>query len=250
LLEQEEAIRSEVVSAVAYPLFVLGFGILTVIFLLTFVLPRLFGMLQGMAKTLPLPTVILLKVSGFLHHWWPLALVVTVGIVAGIVWYARKPQGALMLDRIKLRTPLLGPVFLSSALSRFSRTLGTLTKAGVSLLPALKIVESTIGNVVLAHFVAQVSEETRGGDSLAGPLRKVGVFPRTVIQMIAVGEESGRLPEMLLKVAEIQEREMRGRTKTLVSLLAPVMILIVGALVGFMVLALLLPIMRMSRSAM
>ncbi len=248
LLEQEEAIRGEVVSAVAYPLFVLGFGILTVIFLLTFVLPRLFGMLQGMSKALPLPTVILLKVSGFLHQWWPLALVVTVGIVGGVVWYSRKPKGALLIDRIKLRTPVLGPVFLSSALSRFSRTLGTLTKAGVSLLPALKIVESTIGNLVLSHFVAQVSEETRGGDSLAGPLRKLGVFPRTVIQMIAVGEESGRLPEMLLKIAEIQEREMRGKTRTLVSLLAPVMILIVGALVGFMVLALLLPIMRMSRA--
>jgi type II secretory pathway component PulF len=154
----------------------------------------------------------------------------------------------LTFDRFKLRIPLIGPVFLSSALSRFARTLGTLTKSGVSLLPALKIVENTIGNLALAHFIAQVSEETRGGDSLAGPLRKLGVFPKTVIQMIDVGEESGKLPEMLLKVAEIQEREMRGRTKTLVSLLAPALILVVGALVGFMVIALLLPIFRMSRA--
>src|SRR3954451_504499 len=139
-------------------------------------------------------------------------------------------------------------VFQTAALSRFSRTLGILVKSGVSLLPALKIVVNTIGNLALAHFVAQVSEETRGGDSLAGPLRKLGVFPRTVVQMIDVGEESGKLPERLLKVAEIQEREMRGRTKTLVSLLAPALILVVGALVGFMVIALLLPIFRMSRS--
>ena len=248
LLEDEEEIRGEVLSAVAYPVFVLVFGILTVAFLLTFVLPRLFGMLQSMAKTLPLPTVILLNVSGWLNKYWPLALVMVAGLVGGTIWASRHPKGALIIDRIKVRVPLIGPVFLSSALSRFARTLGTLTKAGVSLLPALKIVENTIGNLALARFVAQVSEETRGGDSLAGPLRKLGVFPKTVVQMIDVGEESGKLPEMLLKIAEIQEREMRGRTKTLVSLIAPILILIVGALVGFMVIALLLPIMRMSRA--
>jgi type II secretory pathway component PulF len=133
-------------------------------------------------------------------------------------------------------------------LSRFARTLGTLVKSGVSLLPALKIVENTIGNRVLAKLISRVAEETRGGDSLAAPLRKLGVFPRTVIQMIAVGEESGTLDEMLLKVADIEERQMRARTKTLVSLIAPAMILVVGALVGFMVIAILLPIFRMSRA--
>ena len=248
LLEHEEEIRGEVVAAVAYPTFVLGFGIVTVAILLTVVLPKLFSMLKDMAKVLPLPTVILLKVSAFLNQYWWALLIVIVAAVAGGRWFLKNPKGALLFDRLKLRLPLIGPVFLSSALSRFARTLGTLTKAGVSLLPALKIVENTIGNLALSHFVAQVSEETRGGDSLAGPLRKLGVFPRTVIQMIDVGEESGKLPEMLLKVAEIQEREMRGRTKTLVSLLAPALILIVGALVGFMVIALLLPIFRMSRA--
>jgi type II secretory pathway component PulF len=125
--------------------------------------------------------------------------------------------------------------------------LGTLAKSGVSVLPALKIVENTIGNLVLAKAIAQVAEETRGGDSLATPLRKLGIFPRTAIQMIAVGEETGRLDEMLLKVAQIEERHMRARTKTLISLLAPALIIIVGALVGFMVIALLLPIFKMSR---
>jgi type II secretory pathway component PulF len=115
-------------------------------------------------------------------------------------------------------------------------------------LPALKIVENTIGNLVLAAMISQVAEETRGGDPLATPLRKLGVFPRNVIQMINVGEETGKLDEMLLKVAEIEERHMRARTKTLVSLLAPALILAVGALVGFMVIALLLPIFKMSRA--
>jgi len=149
---------------------------------------------------------------------------------------------------MKLRLPVMGSVFRAAALSRFARTLGTLVKSGVSLLPALKIVENTIGNRVLAKLISRVAEETRGGDSLAAPLRKLGVFPKTVVQMIAVGEESGTLDEMLLKVADIEERQMRARTKTLVSLIAPAMILVVGALVGFMVIAILLPIFRMSRA--
>lgn len=248
LLEHDEEVRSEVVSAVAYPAFVLAFGIVTVIVLLVFVLPQLFGMLKEMASTLPLPTVILLAVSSWLHKYWYLLLIAIVGASFGIRAFLRNPKGALLFDKFKLRIPIIGQVFLSSALSRFARTLGTLTKSGVSLLPALKIVENTIGNLALAHFVAQVSEETRGGDSLAGPLRKLRVFPKTVIQMIDVGEESGKLPEMLLKVAEIQERDMRAKTRTLVSLLAPALIMIIGAVVGFMVIALLLPILRMSRA--
>jgi type II secretory pathway component PulF len=159
----------------------------------------------------------------------------------------RTPQGALLWDAAKLRLPLMGSVFRAAALSRFARTLGTLAKSGVSLLPALKIVENTIGNLVIANLIARVSEETRGGDSLATPLRKLGIFPNTVVQMIDVGEETGKLDEMLLKVAEIEERHMRARTKTLVSLLGPFLILIVGAVVGFMVIALLLPIFKMSR---
>lgn len=248
LLEHEDEVRGEVQAAVAYPMFVLGFGILTVVGLLTLVLPRLFGMLQEMLTDLPLPTLILLKVSGFLHTYWP---VVLAGLGAGVGflrWYIRTPQGAELLDRVKLRIPVLGSVFRAAALGRFARTLGTLARSGVSLLPALKIVEDTIGNRVLAQQIARVAEDTRGGHSLATPLRKLGIFPRTVVQMIDVGEETGRLDEMLLRVAEIEERHMRARTKTLISLLAPLLILVVGSLVGFMVIAILLPIFRMSRA--
>ncbi len=246
LLEHEDEVRSEVLAAVAYPTFVLGFGIITVTVLLTVVLPRIFGMLQDMLSVLPLPTLILLKVSATLHHNWLWCLLGTVGIITALRWYLRTPRGAEAWDQAKLKLPVMGPVFRAAALSRFSRTLGTLVKSGVSLLPALKIVENTIGNLVLAKLISQVAEETRGGDSLAAPLRKLGIFPKTVIQMISVGEESGKLDEMLLKVADIEERHMRARTKTLISLLAPVMILVVGGLVGFMVIALLLPIFRMS----
>jgi type II secretory pathway component PulF len=248
LLEHEDEVRSEVVSAVAYPVFVLGFGVFTVAILLTVVLPRLFGMLEEMLQILPLPTLILLRVSGILQHQWPWILIALAASVAGVRWYLRTPEGARFWDATKLRVPVIGSIFHAAALGRFARTLGTLVKSGVSLLPALKIVENTIGNIVLASLVARVSEETRGGDSLAAPLRKLGIFPRTAIQMISVGEESGKLDEMLLKVAEIEERHMRERTKMLISLLAPALILVVGALVGFMVIALLLPIFKMSQA--
>ena len=248
LLEHEDEVRGEVLAAVAYPCFVLGFGIFTVTVLLTVVLPRLFQMLQEMTAILPLPTRILLALSGFLQNHWPWIAAALAGAVFGLRWYLRSPKGAQVWDGSKLRLPVMGAVFRAAALSRFARTLGTLVKSGVSLLPALKIVENTIGNLVLANQIAQVSEETRGGDSLATPLRKLGIFPKTVIQMINVGEETGRLDEMLLKVADIEERHMRARTKTLVSLLAPALILVVGALVGFMVIALLLPIFKMSQA--
>ncbi|MGV3773214.1 MAG: type II secretion system F family protein [Verrucomicrobiales bacterium] len=247
LLEHEDEVRSEVVAAVSYPLFVLGFGIFTVAILLVVVLPKLFSMLEEMLDVLPLPTLILLNSSAFLKSYWPLVLVGIVGLIAGIRYTIRTPKGAYAWDKAKLQLPVLGAVFRSAALGRFARTLGTLVKSGVSLLPALKIVENTIGNLALSNMIAQVSEETRGGHSLATPLRRLGVFPRTVIQMISVGEESGKLDDMLLKVADIQEREMRSKTKTVISLLAPALILVVGALVGFMVIALLLPIFKMSR---
>jgi type II secretory pathway component PulF len=248
LLEHEDEVRGEVLAAVAYPMFVLCFGVFTVAILLTVVLPRLFGMLQVMLKVLPWPTLVLLKVSGALHQHWFLLLATVVGIGGGLSWYLRTSHGAEAWDKIKLRIPLIGGVFQAAALGRFARTLGTLVKSGVSLLPALKIVENTIGNRVLAAQIASVAEETRGGDSLAAPLRKLGIFPKTVVQMIDVGEESGRLDEMLLKVADIEERHMRARTKVLISMLAPILILVVGALVGFMVIALLLPIFKMSRA--
>jgi len=192
--------------------------------------------------------VILLRISGFVQDYWIPLVAGAVGALAWLRWYLRSAAGAEKWDGVKLKLPVLGGVYRAAALSRFARTLGTLAKSGVSLLPALKIVEQTIGNLVLGKLIAEVAEETRGGDSLAGPLRKLEIFPMTVVQMISVGEESGTLAEMLLKVADIEERHMRARTKTMISLLAPVLILVVGTMVGFMVIALLLPIFNMSQA--
>ncbi len=247
LLEHEDEVRGEVKSAVAYPIFVLVFGIATVVVVMTVVLPKLTTMLKEMLPTLPWTTALLLKISGIFQHYWLLLLMLVVAIVFGCRWFLRSGFGAEFWDRAKLRLPVMGPMFRAAALGRFARTLGTLVKSGVSLLPALKIVESTIGNIVMARQISQVAEETRGGDSLATPLRKLGIFPRTVIQMISVGEESGTLADMLLKVADIEERHMRAKTKTMISLLAPALILVVGAMVGFIVISILLPIFKLSR---
>lgn len=248
LMEHEDEMRGEVVSAISYPAFVLIFGIMTVVLLLSFVMPRLFGMLEEMMDVLPLPTLILLNVSSFIKSYWFWIIGIIVGIGFPTVRYLRSPAGLYFIDRMKLKFPLVGPVFESAALSRFARTLGTLTRSGVSLLPALQIVEHTIGNKVLAEVLASVADDTRGGASLATPLKKSGIFPSSIIQMISVGEESGNLDKMLLKVAKIEERHMRSRSKTLVSLLAPALILGIGALIGFIVIALLLPIFKMSQT--
>ncbi len=248
LLEHEDEIRSEVLGAVAYPCFVLILGIATVVVLLGLVLPRLFGMLESMLEALPLPTRILLELSTFFQTSWHWALGGLLVAILALRWYFKSPSGALQWDTWKLRIPILGSVFRASALGRFSRTLGTLVRSGVSILPALEIVRNTVGNRMIARSIQKISEETEGGDSLATPLRKLGLFPPTVVQMISVGEETGQLPEMLLRIASMQERQMRGRSRTLISLLAPGMILVVGAMVGFIVIALLLPIFRMSQA--
>lgn len=248
LLENEDEMRGEVASAIAYPCFVLGLGLVTTFVLLAFVLPRLFTMLESMVAVLPLPTRILLAVAEFFDAYW---LVMVGGLVAGacvLRWYTLTPAGALRWDRLKLSLPVVGSLFRASALGRFARMLGTLEKSGVPLLQGLEVVRNTVGNHVVSQTIDTVAEETRGGDSLASPLRKAGLFPPTMIQMIAVGEETGQLDVMLLRVASMQERLLRGRSRAVISLLGPVLILIVGAIVGFIVIALLLPIFQMSQS--
>ena len=248
LLENEDEMRGEVTSAIAYPCFVLGLGFVTTFVLLAFVLPRLFGMLESMVDVLPLPTRVLLAVAEFFDAYWIAVVCTLVGGVIALRWYTLTPTGALRWDRLKLSLPVLGSLFRASALCRFARMLGTLERSGVPLLQGLEVVRNTVGNHVVSQTIEVVAEETRGGDSLASPLRKAGLFPPTMIQMIAVGEETGQLDTMLLRVADMQERLLRGRSRAVISLLGPILILAVGAVVGFIVIALLLPIFQMSQA--
>ncbi len=248
LLESEDEMRSEVTSAVAYPVFVLVLGFVTAFVLLAFVLPRLFSMLTEMVEVLPAPTRVLLAVADFFGSYW-IAILVAIA-AAGVAWrlYTRTPAGQLQWDTFKLQLPILGDLFQTSALARFTRMLGTLERSGVPLLQGLEVVRNTVGNLIVSRHIDQVTEETRGGDSLAAPLRRTGLLPPTMVQMIAVGEETGQLDTMLLRVAGMQEQLLRNRSKALISLLGPALILVVGAVVGFIVIALLLPIFQMSQA--
>ncbi|MFN0057966.1 MAG: type II secretion system F family protein [Planctomycetota bacterium] len=247
-LEEQDAVRGEIKSAVAYPLLVMTLGVATTFVLLTFVMPRLLGLLDGMSDGLPAPTRALLALSAFFQSYWLALLgVVAVGTFAARAYFRTGP-GALWWDRRKLRLPVLGKLFTAAALARFARTLGTLHRAGVSLLRALDIVRNTVGNRFLAAQVDFVAEEARGGDSLARPIQKLELFPPTMVQMIKVGEDTGQLDTMLLKVAAIQEAQVRVHSKTLTSLLGPLLILAVGVVVGFIVISLLLPIFQLSQS--
>ncbi len=248
LLERDDEVRSEVASAIAYPCFVLGLGVVTTFVLLVFVLPRIFAMLDGMDAVLPLPTRVLLATAQFFGTYWWLILASCVGVLVWLRWYVRTPAGAVGWDQFKLRLPVLGGLFRVAALGRFSRMLGTLERSGVPLLKGLEVVTNTVGNRVISRSIEQVTADTRGGDSLARPLRKVGLLPPTMVQLIAIGEETGQLDNMLLRVAAIQERHLRGRSRAVVSLLGPILILCVGAIVGFIVIALLLPIFQMSQA--
>ncbi|MCA8960032.1 MAG: type II secretion system F family protein [Planctomycetes bacterium] len=246
-LEDQDEMRGEVAAAIAYPAFVLVLGVTTTVVLLTFVMPRLLGIMTGLTDALPLPTRILLAVSEFSANWWHVTLVALVLGGTAFVRWTRTDAGRVTFDRWRLSWPVMGKLFRAGALARFSRTLGTLHHAGVSLLRALDIVRNTVGNQFIAHRILDVAEETKGGDSLAEPIRRLELFPSTMIQMIRVGEETGRLDEMLLKVAQIQEKEMRSQSRALISLLGPLLIVAVGALVGFIVIALLLPIFQISQ---
>jgi MSHA biogenesis protein MshG len=250
LLEHEDEVRGEALSAVAYPAFILGLGILTTAVLLVFVLPRLFGMLEGMMAALPLPTRILLAISRFFQAYWLWVLVGAAACGAAARSWVRSPAGALWWDAVKLRLPAVGGVFRASALARFARTLGTLARSGVSLLPALEISRNTVGNLVYARAIAQVAEETRGGDSLAGPLKKQGLFPPTMVQMIAVGEETGEVDSLMQEVADMYEREVAIEVEGLAAKLEPILIVVMGILVLILALGVFLPIWDLGTAAL
>ncbi|GAB4271334.1 type II secretion system inner membrane protein GspF [Deferrisoma sp.] len=246
-LEESVAFRRRLQSALVYPLLMgfLGTGILW--FLMAYVVPRVTRIFEDLHQALPVPTRVLLAVSGWLRAYWWIALAVAlVGWVA-LRRYGRTPRGRRGLHRLLLRTPAVGRFLSTVAVSRFARTLGTLLSSGVELLTALEISKSVLGNAVLEAAVERARDEVREGRSLHQALRATGEFSPVVCQMVAVGEESGALPSLLLKVSDAFEARVEAAVATLTSLIEPLMILALGAAVGFVVLAILLPIFEMSQ---
>jgi general secretion pathway protein F len=223
---------------------VVGIGML--IFIFTFVMPRVVGMFADMKQQLPLITMALLGIVRFFSlFWWLLLLLAGAAVYSGRN-YARTAAGKQRIDETVLRAPLVGPLVRMIAVSRFARTLGTLLQNGVPMLTALEIVQSVIGNSVLSDAVKKARENVREGESIADPLRRSGLFPAAVVQMVAVGEKSGDLEKMLIKVADSFDRTVDNRITGLMSLLQPLIILAMAVVVGFVVIAIMLPIIDMS----
>lgn len=240
--EADYKLRQKVKSAMTYPVVVAGIAVLLVTIMLLFVVPTFANMFTGLGGTLPLPTQILLNLSRAAKWLVPLLLVLA---IVGRIGYKRGRASSAdfrhATDKMKLKVPIFGDLFQKVALSRFARTLGLLLRAGVPVLQALDIVSQTTGNEVLARASQDVKESVRSGETMAGPLARHGVFPPMVVQMISVGEDTGALDAMLDKVSDFYDQEVESTTESLTSLIEPLMIAVLGGIVGSMIIALYMP---------
>jgi type IV pilus assembly protein PilC len=243
--EADYKLRQKVKSAMTYPTVVAGISVILVTVMLIFVVPTFAEMFKSLGGELPLPTKLLLAISKSAKILVPLAVV---GSVIGFIGY-RKARAAnaefrLRTDKLKLRIPVFGMLFSKVALSRFARTLGLLLRAGVPVLQAMDIVADTTGNEVLARASHDVKENVRRGEPMAAPLERHDIFPPMVVQMIAVGEDTGALDAMLDKISDFYDQEVESTTESLTSLIEPVMIAVLGGIIGCMIVALYMPMFK------
>ncbi len=244
-LEKNDALVRKVKSAMIYPAVIMSVAAIAISVLLIFVIPVFQSMFASVQMELPLPTRIVIGASAFLKgYWWAVIAVVAGGAVLIKRYYAT-PDGHRNIDRMMINAPVLGDVIRKSAVSRFTRTLGTLISSGVSILDGLEITAKTAGNQVIHDAVMESRNSIAGGETIAAPLERSKVFPPMVISMIAVGEQTGGLDEMLTKIADFYDEEVDVAVGALLSLMEPVMIVVLGVIVGGMVVAMYLPIFDM-----
>src|SRR3989338_9219375 len=240
----QEEILTKLKSAMVYPLFMGGVGLLTVIFILTFVLPRILGLFSSLQENLPLPTAILLSISQFLKIGW-------YGIILGVIliWFLssrfiNSPRGKTLISRLRLRLPGLGPFTLKVELGRMARTLEILLKNGIPILRALQIATPVLNNELIKEAFSRSQADLAKGNSLGLSLRQSPLIPVVVSDLVVVAEETGSLTEIFHEIAETYEEETKETIKVMTTLMEPVMILVVGSVVGFIVFAMLLPIFQ------
>jgi len=241
-LENVEELKSYIISALIYPLLLMVVGGIAVMILLTLVLPKFTRIFEDMGTTLPLPTQILLVFSNFIKDYWYVIAVLIAIIIFMFRSYLAKDEGRYKWDSFKLRLPLWGDLIQKLEISRFARTFGTLINSGVPILQALAIVKDTLTNRRISASLVEVYGGIKEGSGVALPLKMSKVFPPMAIHMIIVGEETGNLETMLLKIAETYEKEVRNTVKKMMSLLEPVLILLMGVFIGFIVVSMLLAI--------
>jgi type IV pilus assembly protein PilC len=240
--EAEVKLRGKVKAAMTYPVVVFIIAILSVIGMLLFIVPVFVGLFADFDSALPAPTRFLVFLSGLMKVLAPLGVVALVAFFLTWPKVKLKPQVRNVLDPLKLKVPVFGSLFQKIALARFARNLGTMMKSGVPILQSLDIVSATTGNVVLERAVRDVQHSVRQGESLAAPLSSHSVFPPMVVQMLAVGEDTGALDTMLHKIAEFYDQEVEATTEALTALIEPLMIVVIGAIIGAMIVALYMPI--------
>jgi type IV pilus assembly protein PilC len=244
-LEKNDALVRKVKGAMIYPGVIISVAAIAICILLVFVIPTFQSMFSSAGLELPLPTRVVIAMSDFLiGYWWAILGVVAAGVFALKSYYATD-AGRLQIDTMMLKAPVLGDVIRKSAVSRFTRTLGTLVSSGVSILEGLEITAKTAGNQVVHNAVMESRQSIAGGETIAAPLERSKVFPPMVISMIAVGEQTGGLDEMLSKIADFYDEEVDVAVSALLSLMEPAMIVGLGVIVGGMVIAMYLPIFDM-----
>lgn len=245
--EHQQALKSRFQAALVYPIFmaIVGSGVL--FFLLSFVVPKLTRIFTEMKQVLPLPTTILIWFSHFMQSFWWAIVLMIVAIIFALKEFIKKPQGRRIWDTLKLRFPVVGQINRKIALSRFARTLGSLLQSGVPLITSLQIVRNIVNNVLIGEVIDATMEDIQAGKSLNFALSRSVWFPPIFRQMVAVGEQSGDLENMLLKIANAYEREVETRITGMTALIEPMMILLMAVVVGFIVISILLPIFEMNQ---
>jgi type II secretory pathway component PulF len=240
--EQMAEVREKVIGALIYPLIIVAVGICTIIFFMLVMVPRFSAMFKEMGTTMPLPTRILIGVSDkFVSYWWIGVLLVIVGVTVYRI-RSRSPEGKLAVDAFKLRSPVFGNILMANALAQFARTLATLLENGVPVLTALQIVEDTMTNRVIANEIREARTRVTDGTSISQPLSKGKVFPPLLIDMLAVGEESGAVVPALKNIADAYEQELSRMLKIFTTLLEPVIIIIMAVVVGGIVMSILMAV--------
>jgi general secretion pathway protein F len=244
--ESSAQLRSKLIGAMLYPaiMILVGIGIVTILFMV--VIPKVTKIFEDMNATLPLNTRILIALSNFARDYWYVVLVGTPALLIGAVRWLRTPKGSAWFDQFQLRVPVLGDLVRMLAISRFAKTLSTLLSSGVQLLVALDIVRNVVSNSVIAKVIEDARDAIREGESIAAPLKRSGQFPPLVFHMIAIGEKSGQLEQMLANVAKSYDTQVDIRISALTSLLEPVMIVVMGGAVAFIVFSILMPIMQLN----
>lgn len=239
--EKVDALRRKIKGAMYYPAVISVVAAGATLFLITFIVPVFAKLFEGFGAELPLPTKLVMAISGIIRSNILLGIVILIGLGIGYRYLAKTPSGRLAIDRFKLKIPIMGNLLRKSIIARFSRTLGTLLNSGVPILDALEITAKTAGNKVIYNAIRRAVTAIAQGDTIAQPLQDTGVFPPMVVQMISVGEKTGGLDEMLEKVADFYEDEVDAAVDALTSIIEPVVIVVMGAVIGFVLISMYLP---------